>query len=351
MIDRRRYGSMVVALSVVAVPLPARLIHAEKTSQRSGPHARTLSHGRSTSSRLPALSLGVHGTSRAGILPKLTVVMSPADPLTGQSVRFRVLAVGGVSGDYRWDLDGSGRFAVDTRTAASVTHVYQSAGARTVSVRVTEGARTRLARVTVLVRARAQRGSRVRAQVQRGSRASIVAAAERRGVNRYGVFRARIAGDPPVTIVDFAFNPATTTIHVGDTITWTNTGSQPHTATANNHSFDTGILNKGQSASHTFTQAGTFSYYCTVHPYMHGTIVVTGSSSSATTAAANTSGSPGGSSAAPVTGGASTASTPTDAAQSAGGNLPMTGLDLTTLVLTGLLLGAVGLTIRRAVSD
>ncbi len=340
MIDRRRrYGSMVAALSAVAVPLPARLIHVEKTSQRSDAHARTLRRGRSTSSPLPGLPIGVHGTTSSGVLPKLTVVMSPADPLAGQSVRFRVLAAGAVSADYRWDLDGSGRYAVDTRTAASVTHVYRSAGVRAVSVRITEGARTRLAKVTVVVRARPQRGSRP----------SVVAASERRMVNSFGVFRARIAGDPPVTIIDFAFAPATTTIHVGDTITWTNTGSAPHTATARNGSFDTGILNKGQSASHTFTQAGTFAYYCTVHPFMKGTIVVTGSGSSATTAAANTSGSTGTTSSAPAAAGGSTTGSSTTAGQS-GGSLPMTGLDLKRLVLTGLLLGAIGVTIRRAVS-
>src|SRR5207248_3918997 len=87
--------------------------------------------------------------------------------------------------------------------------------------------------------------------------------------------RAISAGaDPGVTIADFRFAPRTTTVHVGDTITWSNVGPSPHSAIARNGSFDTGILHKGQSGSHTFTQAGTFSYFCTVHPFMHGTVVV-----------------------------------------------------------------------------
>ena len=91
--------------------------------------------------------------------------------------------------------------------------------------------------------------------------------------------RAHAAGDPSDTIVDFKFSPATVTIHVGDTITWTNQGNQPHTATASDGSFNTGTLHTGQSASHTFTKAGTFTYICSIHPFMHGTVIVQASSS------------------------------------------------------------------------
>ena len=66
---------------------------------------------------------------------------------------------------------------------------------------------------------------------------------------------------------------------MGDTVTWSNAGPTPHSATASDGSFDTGILDKGGSGSHTFTQAGTFAYICTPHPYMKGTVVVQASAS------------------------------------------------------------------------
>ena len=77
-----------------------------------------------------------------------------------------------------------------------------------------------------------------------------------------------------MTIVDFSFSPGTITINQGDTVTWTNDGPTPHSATASDGSFDTGIFPAGESRSHTFAQAGTFSYICTPHPNMRGTVVV-----------------------------------------------------------------------------
>jgi plastocyanin len=67
-----------------------------------------------------------------------------------------------------------------------------------------------------------------------------------------------------VTIADFQFTPATITIHAGDTVTWTNAGPSAHTATARDGSFDTGVLQRGQTASHAFTQPGTFAYFCSI---------------------------------------------------------------------------------------
>ena len=98
-----------------------------------------------------------------------------------------------------------------------------------------------------------------------------------------------------VTIKNFAFNPGQVTVHVGDTVTWSNSDSAPHTATASNGSFDTGIINKGSSASHTFTSAGTISYICSVHPNMHGTVVVAAASGSASGSSAGSGGGSGGS--------------------------------------------------------
>ena len=85
---------------------------------------------------------------------------------------------------------------------------------------------------------------------------------------------AKAAASASVTISDFKFTPSSVTVNVGDTVTWTNNGPTVHTATANDGSFDTGLLNKGESGSATFETAGTISYICTPHPNMKGTIVV-----------------------------------------------------------------------------
>jgi amicyanin len=62
----------------------------------------------------------------------------------------------------------------------------------------------------------------------------------------------------------------------GTEVTWTNTGQQPHTATSVGGvaKFDSGILNNGQSYSFTFEETGTNDYFCTVHPFMRGKVIV-----------------------------------------------------------------------------
>ena len=79
-----------------------------------------------------------------------------------------------------------------------------------------------------------------------------------------------LAADSSVTIAGFAFAPATVTIQVGDSVTWTNEDSTPHTATAGDGSFDTGQLANGDSEAVTFDTAGTFAYVCSIHPQMTG---------------------------------------------------------------------------------
>jgi plastocyanin len=83
-----------------------------------------------------------------------------------------------------------------------------------------------------------------------------------------------LAATRGVAIRDFAFSPRTVEIRVGDTVTWTNRDSVAHTATAQNGSFDTGLLSEGESGSIRFTAAGTYRYLCTPHPQMTGTVVV-----------------------------------------------------------------------------
>jgi len=78
----------------------------------------------------------------------------------------------------------------------------------------------------------------------------------------------------PVTIANFQFRPPTLNISVGDTVTWTNNDSTTHTATADNSAWDSGRLAPGQSYSMIFNNPGSFTYHCSIHPNMRGSIVV-----------------------------------------------------------------------------
>jgi amicyanin len=85
---------------------------------------------------------------------------------------------------------------------------------------------------------------------------------------------ARAGTTHAVDIVGFAFAPATLTVAVGDTVTWTNRDPDIHTATSTTETFDSGNLEQDESFSFTFTAAGTYDYLCTPHPFMTGRIVV-----------------------------------------------------------------------------
>lgn len=75
-----------------------------------------------------------------------------------------------------------------------------------------------------------------------------------------------------VIIKDFVFLPAEITISKGETVTWINQDSAPHTATGSG--FDSGFMGKDATFSFTFNEAGTFDYICTYHPYMKGKVIV-----------------------------------------------------------------------------
>jgi plastocyanin len=81
---------------------------------------------------------------------------------------------------------------------------------------------------------------------------------------------------PTVHIVNFAFKPASLTVHAGDRVTFVNDDSDAHTVTALDRSFSSPGLDTGDRWSYTFAKAGTFAYVCGLHPYMKGTIVVLG---------------------------------------------------------------------------
>jgi plastocyanin len=82
------------------------------------------------------------------------------------------------------------------------------------------------------------------------------------------------ASGTEVTIKDLAFTPATLTVAVGSTVTWTNEDAATHTVTADDGSFDSGSLAQGDTFTQTFDTAGTYAYHCTMHPSMVAEIVV-----------------------------------------------------------------------------
>lgn len=91
-------------------------------------------------------------------------------------------------------------------------------------------------------------------------------------------------GSPPavngtrVSIADNArddsYRPNPVELKAGETVTWVNDDSTVHTATANDRTFDSGVLMEGDSFSFTFDREGEYAYYCDVHPNMVGTVVV-----------------------------------------------------------------------------
>jgi plastocyanin len=79
-----------------------------------------------------------------------------------------------------------------------------------------------------------------------------------------------------VKVDNFSFSPATLTVAVGTTVTWTNHDDIPHTvvSTDDPRAFRSKVLDTDEKFSYTFTKAGTFPYFCSVHPKMTGTVMV-----------------------------------------------------------------------------
>ena len=96
-----------------------------------------------------------------------------------------------------------------------------------------------------------------------------------------------LAGSPSVTANDrpyaatvevkidnFSFGPQTVTVPVGATVTWTNRDDIPHTVVSTDGEFKSKVRDTDEKFSYTFTKAGTYPYYCTIHPKMTGQVVV-----------------------------------------------------------------------------
>lgn len=88
---------------------------------------------------------------------------------------------------------------------------------------------------------------------------------------------AAYAAQSPVATVhvkDFAFSPATLVVNVGDTVAFVNDDDDAHTVTSSNGAFDSKGLDTNGRWEYTFKKPGKFTYFCALHPYMKGTIVV-----------------------------------------------------------------------------
>ncbi len=166
---------------------------------------------------------------------------------------------------------------------------------------------------------------------------------------------ATASGSGSVSIVGatpgaYAFSPASVTVQTGDTISWTNSSSAPEGHDVSGSGFDSGVLQQGQSYSHTFATAGTFSYICSIHPSMKGTVTVeaastgggggsSGGGGSTSTLSAPGATAPGSESAAGASPGAAGSST----------QLPSTGLSNVPILALGAGLLVAGLLLRRRI--
>lgn len=85
-----------------------------------------------------------------------------------------------------------------------------------------------------------------------------------------------VSEDDTVTVAirDFIYFPQDLTVAPGTTVTWVNEDSAPHDATGRDDAFRTELLDRDDSDSVTFESPGVFKYYCSVHPWMEGTVTV-----------------------------------------------------------------------------
>ena len=269
--------------------------------------------------------------------------------------------------DHLWDLDGNGSFETDTGAVPTAELTPRDAGPLTVQLRVVDAqAQTSDAKLDLNVTQPQTTGTitdvvsgtssgQCQGAVSRTIRATTAPALvppKRLRADRAKAHKAhrkpatvRAAASAGVVIKNFQFKPGKSTVHVGDTITWTNQDVAPHTATAKDKSWDTGTIKQGKTGSHTFTTAGTIPYICTIHPNMHGTVVVLAANSSGGT---SPSGSGSGSSGSSGNSGGSTPSASPSSSSSSSSSLPHTGLDIAVLVFIAMCLTGSGASLRRA---
>jgi plastocyanin len=266
-----------------------------------------------------------------------------------------------------WDLDGNGSFETDTGTQTTAEATPKEAGPLTVQVRVLDDrgqsadAKLDLAVSPAPAPANADGTNAAGPGIDlatsatpAGTSATVAlvppkdlrqsTATKKRPTRAHRTATVSAAASSGVTIKNFKFSPGTSSVHVGDTITWTNKDIAPHTATATDGSFNTGTINKDKSGSHTFTKAGTFPYICSIHPSMKASVTVLASSSGS----GSGSNSSGGTSSGSNSSGSSTPSSSSTASSSSNSSLPHTGLDISVIVLIAMCMTGSGASLRRA---
>jgi plastocyanin len=266
----------------------------------------------------------------AAATPVHAVLDASANPArAGEPVRLDSSGSDGEIVAHAWDLDGDGSFETDTGAVATAQVTPPAGGPLTVRVRVADAAGA-TDEATLALTVQQPAPEPVHAAVvtkkpkpEKSKPEKPKPAPKRQATTQ----RVTAAAATSVTIKDFAFAPRSISVHVGDSITWTNQDSAPHTATANDGSFETGSLSKGKSGSHTFTKAGTFAYICAIHPSMKGTVTVAAAAATPSTPAASAGGKP--------------------AQADSASSLPNTGANLGAVVLLAALMMGSGNFLRR----
>ncbi len=77
-----------------------------------------------------------------------------------------------------------------------------------------------------------------------------------------------------ITIGNFSFLPQIVTVKAGTTVTWINKDDVPHTVSSTTQKFRSGVLDTDGEFSYTFSDPGTYEYFCSVHPHMTGKVIV-----------------------------------------------------------------------------
>jgi plastocyanin len=77
-----------------------------------------------------------------------------------------------------------------------------------------------------------------------------------------------------IKVDNFTFGPASLTVPVNSTVTWINKDDIPHVIASNDGLFKSKALDTDNKFSYTFSKAGTYAYYCSIHPKMQGRILV-----------------------------------------------------------------------------
>jgi amicyanin len=87
--------------------------------------------------------------------------------------------------------------------------------------------------------------------------------------------RASKSASAEVQIDNFSFSPKIITVPAGTTVVWTNHDDVPHVVASGDDKFaKSPVIDTDQTFSHTFTSAGSYTYFCTIHPHMTGKVIV-----------------------------------------------------------------------------